>query len=426
MRASSASRSIKQDLAKSTKKQFNRLRLSTRRPADAGLSTLDFSASKELWQLPAGPLGFAGGVQWRRESMNSQTSTAVLSGTELRPAINIINGQRDVSALFSEFSVPLTKNLIANIAGRYDHYSDFGNAFSPKLAIRYPAADWLLLRGTVSRGFRAPSFPEITRSTTVSYGAVLDPRDPVSPNQPRGVTNITIANPALRPEHSDNLNLGLVFAPDQNTSVGIDYYQITQKGVIGTESADTIISNEFSVPGKVLRDEQGRITTLYRQYRNQGNREVAGFDIDIRHRQNLQQWGTLKLSGQLSYVLRFAEPLSTGAALTNGVGTNYFGSIPRLRGVSSAGWDYGDWQHTLIWNYTGGYRQTTAQNEHVDGWSTWDLTTSRKINATTSVSLVVQNLLNRKPSWDSSTSFFDITQGDPRGRFVSLRFNHKF
>lgn len=412
--------------AQNSEEVRNRLRLSTRRPADAGLSTLDFSASKELWQLPAGPLGFAGGVQWRRESMNSQTSTAVLSGTELRPAINIINGQRDVSALFSEFSVPLTKNLNANIAGRYDHYSDFGNAFSPKLAIRYQAADWLLLRGTVSRGFRAPSFPEITRSTTVSYGAVLDPRDPVSPNQPRGVTNITIANPALRPEHSDNLNLGLVFAPDQNTSVGIDYYQITQKGVIGTESADTIISNEFSVPGKVLRDEQGRITTLYRQYRNQGNREVAGFDIDIRHRQNLQQWGTLKLSGQLSYVLRFAEPLSTGAALTNGVGTNYFGSIPRLRGVSSAGWDYGDWQHALIWNYTGGYRQTTAQNEHVDGWSTWDLTTSRKINATTSVSLVVQNLLNRKPSWDSSTSFFDITQGDPRGRFVSLRFNHKF
>ncbi|MFZ6752111.1 TonB-dependent receptor [Undibacterium sp. Dicai25W] len=404
----------------------NSLRLSTRRPAESNLSTLDFSASRELMNLPAGPLSFAGGAQWRREAMNSQTSTAVLSGTELRPAINIIDGQRDVTALFGELGIPVIKNLNLNLAGRYDHYSDFGNAFSPKASIRYQAADWLLLRATASRGFRAPSFPEITKSTTVSYGSVLDPRDPISPNQPRGVTNITIANPNLQPEHSNNLNFGIVIAPTATSSLGIDYYRITQKGVIGTESADTIIANENTSPGKVSRDDQGRITTLYRQYRNQGDREVSGLDIDVRQRFNTVNYGNVTLNGQLSYVLRFAQPLTDGAALTNGAGTNYFGSIPKWRGVTSADWEYGNWTNTLTWNYVGGYQQESATNEYVASYATFDLTTSRKLSANTTVSLVVQNLTDRRPSWDSSTNFFDITQADPRGRFVSVKLNHRF
>ncbi|MEG1052055.1 MAG: TonB-dependent receptor plug domain-containing protein, partial [Janthinobacterium sp.] len=41
----------------------NRLRLSTLRPAESTLDTVDFSAAKDLWQLPAGPLGFAAGAQ---------------------------------------------------------------------------------------------------------------------------------------------------------------------------------------------------------------------------------------------------------------------------------------------------------------------------------------------------------------------------
>jgi len=105
----------------------------------------DFNASKELLDLPAGALGFAFGGQWRQEEMNSNTSTAVLSGTELRPAINIIKGKREVTAAFAEFNVPVLKDLTVNLAGRADKYSDFGSAFSPKASVRYQAAPWLLL-----------------------------------------------------------------------------------------------------------------------------------------------------------------------------------------------------------------------------------------------------------------------------------------
>lgn len=326
----------------------NRLRLSTLRPAEAGLTTVDASATRELLQLPAGPLGIAVGAQWRREKMDSHTSTAVLSGTELRPAINIIDGERDVAALFAELSAPLARDLTLNLAGRADRYDDFGRAFSPKASVRWQPQSWLLLRGTASRGFRAPSLPEITNSTSVSYGSVVDPRDPISPTQARGVTNLTIANPRLQPERSTNLNAGFVIAPTGRTSIGVDYYRIRTKGVIATESADNIIANEAASPDKIVRDAQGRILTLYRQYANQGDRIVSGLDIDIRHVQPLRDLGKLTLNAQLSRVLGFEAPLAPGEPLTEGAGNNYFGSIPKWRGVTGATWDIGAWSNALV------------------------------------------------------------------------------
>ena len=414
------------DASKNSEAVRNRLRLSTLRPAESTLDTLDFSAAKDIWNLPAGPLGFAAGFQWRREKMDSQTSTAVLSGTELRPALNIIEGSRSVSALFAEFNVPVVKNLSVNVAGRADHYSDFGNAFSPKASARYQAAPWLLLRGTVSRAFRAPSLPEITDSTAVSYTGVIDPRDPLTPTLSRGVTVITIANPALRPERSKNLNLGVVISPTSSSSIGLDYYRIRQEGVIGTESATTTLDNELTSPEKVARGADGRITTLYRQFRNQGQRDVSGIDLDLRQRFVDQDWGKLTLAGQLSRVLRFAEPLSDGAPLTNGAGTNYFGSIPKWRGVTSATWEQGKWSSTLTWNYVGSYAQQQHLDESVAAFSTFDVTSSWQVTPKANVTFIVQNLANKRAPWDYSASGFDFTQSDPRGRFASLKLNYKF
>ncbi|WP_374580436.1 TonB-dependent receptor plug domain-containing protein [Pseudoduganella sp.] len=414
------------DQSKNSEAVRNRLRLSTLRPAESTLTVADFNASTELAQLPAGALGFAFGGQWRQEEMDSNTSSAVLSGTELRPAINIIKGKREVTAAFAEFNVPVVKDLTVNLAGRADRYSDFGSAFSPKASVRYQAAPWLLLRSTVSRGFRAPSLPEITNSTSVSYGSVIDKLDPVTPTQPRGITNITIANTELSPERSNNFNFGFVVAPSSNSSVGVDLYRIRTKGVIGTESADTILANEKTSPEKVVRDAQGRILTLYRQYANQGERVASGIDIDLRHKLPKTAYGNFILNAQISRVFKFEQPLSNGAALTNGAGTNYFGSIPKWRGTTSATWELGQWSTNAAWNFVDGYEQTTRPGERVKPVATVDLNVGYKISAATSVNLIVTNLFDRKPSWDSSFAFFDYTQADPRGRFASVKLNHKF
>jgi len=415
---------------KNSEAQRQALRLATLRPAQSELYSIDATASTELTRLPAGPLGFALGLQLRRETMDSRTSEAVLSGTELRPAINIIDGGRSVSAAFAEFNVPLLKTLSLNLAGRADRYSDFGSAFSPKASLRYQALPGLLLRANVSKGFRAPSLPEITQSTGVSYGSVLDPRDPISPTVARGVTNLTAANPNLKPERSRNFNLGLVLSPDARSSLSLDYFNILQKDLIDTETADYIIANEARLPGRVLRDEQGRIVSLTRQFKNQGERRVSGFDIEAARSFGLGAWGELKLKAQLSRLLQFALPPSEGEAAVNGAGSNEFGSLPKWRSSSTAVWSVGAWTGSLSWNHIGGYAQTYRPTEahalRVAAQDTLDLNLDWQLSPQLLGTLTVQNLANSRLPWDASAGGFDSSQGDPRGRFVSVKASYRF
>ncbi|QPF75419.1 TonB-dependent receptor [Roseateles sp. DAIF2] len=419
------------DPSRNSEAQRQALRLSTLRPASSELYSVDASASTELTRLPAGPVGFAAGLQLRHEAMDSRTSDAVLSGTELRPAINIIKGSRKVSAAFAELNLPLLSSLSLNLAARADHYSDFGSAVSPKASLRFQPLDWLLLRANLSRGFRAPSLPEITQSTGVSYGTVLDPRDPVTPNQARGVTNLTAANPKLKPERSRNLNFGLVVSPDARSKLSLDYFQIKQRDLIDTETAEFIIANEARLAGRVLRDEQGRIVSLTRQFRNQGGRSVSGFDLEGSRSFALGQGlGELVLRAQASRLLRFSQPPAEGEAAVNGAGSNEFGSLPKWRGATGAAWTRGDWTATLNWQHVGGYRQTyrptEAHAERVAGFDTLDLNLDWRVTPQLVASLSLQNLSNAKLPWDASTGLYDHTQGDPRGRFLGVKASYRF
>ncbi|GLQ99804.1 TonB-dependent receptor plug domain-containing protein [Dyella mobilis] len=405
------------------------LRIATQRPASSTLSSLDATATRSLFDLPAGTVGFATGYQFRNESMNSQTSAQVLSGTELRPAIDIIDGSRNVQAAYAEFNVPILSTLEADVAGRVDHYSDFGKAFAPKFSLRYQPLDWLLLRGSFSRGFRAPSLPEITHSTAVAYNAVIDPYDPITPGQPRGFTEVYAANPNLRPERSRNLNAGFVVSPTANTSFGVDYYHIVQNGIIAPDNEQQMVDDKDP---RVIRNAQGQIITLYNQYINQQSLTTDGADIDLKHVVHTQQFGSFTLDGSWTRLFKYSQPLGAGQAPVNSAGTNIFGSLPHWRGTTGLNWALADFSSTLTWYYVGGYRQNPANlltpqwPTEVKSWSTFDLSVAYSGIRHTTITLAVQNLQNRRPPWDPSNTYYDLTQADPRGRFVNLGVNYKF
>jgi len=405
------------------------LRLSTIRPAVSRLTAVNATASTQLFDLPAGTVGFAAGYEFRNESINSRTSQAVLSGSELRPAIDVIRGSRDVHAGYAEFNVPILATLEAGIAGRLDHYSDFGNAFAPKFSLRYQPLDWLLLRGSYSRGFRAPSLPEITHSTAVSYSTVVDPYDPVTPGQRRGYTDVFAANPKLRPERSENYNGGLVISPSADTSFGADYYHIVQRGIIGPDDDATLVQRKDP---RVQRDAQGRISIITNQYRNQQSLTTDGVDLSFHQALHTANAGDFALDGNWTRLLKYSQPRVAGDAPVNGAGTNIFGSLPKWRGSTGLTWSYCDFASTLTWYYVGGYQQnpdnrlTPAYPERVKAWSTFDLSIAYTGLPKTTLTLAVQNLQNRRPPWDPSNTYYDLTQADPRGRYVYLGADYRF
>src|SRR3546814_16862875 len=70
--------------------------------------------------------------------------------------------------------LPFTSTLEADIAGRYEKYSDYGNNFAPKVALRWHPIDSLTLRGPVGQGFVAPTLDVITQDTAFSADPVVD------------------------------------------------------------------------------------------------------------------------------------------------------------------------------------------------------------------------------------------------------------
>jgi iron complex outermembrane receptor protein len=419
----------------STPEPLDALRLQTERPGWYRLNSASFKATTSFFDLPAGRVGFAWGAEVRKEALDARTSEQVLSGAELRPAINIVNGERQVSAAYAEFSVPLHQTLELQLAGRGDHYDDFGNAFSPKVALRWQPLESLLLRGSFSRGFRAPSLPEIAPGQTISYGSVVDPFDPIAPGGTRGVTNLRTGNPDLDPERSKNYNVGALWSPTADTSIGIDFYRIEQDNLIKPDSAQYIVDNPALFPGRVIRDAQGRIQIITNQYANQGELETSGFDIDFSHTFRTDRLGNFTVAGSWSHLLEFKQPLVAGQTPYDGAGNNRLGALPETRGTTSLNWAVGDWNSTLSAQYIAGYDQRVSTqtsnpglNSKVKPYHQLDLFVAYKGFDKTTLSLSVLNLTDKNPPFDPAggSNGFDITQYNLRGQFVSLGVDYRF
>ena len=174
------------------------------------------------------------GVEARRESLEDvkmPIAFDVLNDTPAPPK----QGSRRVQAAYVEIVAPLAKGFEIQAAARVDHYSDFGTAFSPKLAMRFEPAPGVLMRASAGRGFRAPSLNELYTQQSHSFLdlTILNLTDPVrcpvthlaSDCHP-GVDVVTGGNPALQPQRSTQSSLGIVVAPAPGWLASLDLWRI--------------------------------------------------------------------------------------------------------------------------------------------------------------------------------------------------------
>jgi len=123
----------------------------------------------------------------------------------------------------------VTKEWMIAGAVRAENYSDFGSTFNYKIASRFKViGDKLVLRGSASTGFRAPSLPQINFSSTftnVQAGTIVD--QVIAPNS--GPLAKAVGIPELKQETSVNLSAGFTAKPIRNLSLTVDAYQVTIK-----------------------------------------------------------------------------------------------------------------------------------------------------------------------------------------------------
>jgi iron complex outermembrane receptor protein len=176
----------------------------------------------------AGPLNVAFGGEYRYETyiIGPGVLGAYLDGgpqsfAGLAPT-DAGSHDRKNEAVYIDLAGKPIENLRVDLAGRYEHYSDFGNAVVGKLTARYDFTPQFGLRGTVSNGFRAPTLAEEYFSSTnvgpTSATIVLPPNS-------AGGKLLGLGN-GLQAEKSRNYSFGAVWRPLTNASVTLDLYEI--------------------------------------------------------------------------------------------------------------------------------------------------------------------------------------------------------
>lgn len=409
--------------------------LSTVRPAESRLLGIDAKATRILGELPHGSVGFATGYEFRRENLDSYNPWQIDAGLQIRPAIAEVHGVRDVHAAYAEVVLPLAPGLELDVAARADHYDDFGDAFSPKVGIRWQPADWVVLRAAASKGFRAPSLSENSASTMISYSTagVVDPYDPDRPGARVSPTFFTIGNTDLAPEKTRTFNAGAVFSPWQGGSLSVDYYRIQVDNVIGSGNTTTLIAENN--PANVLRDANGKLQAVYNRYQNLSELQTSGIDIEARQRWETTAYGSFGVSTVLSHVLEYERPQVIGGPLVDYAGSNRGSTLPDTKATTTLDWALGDWRTALTWYYTSGYEQRAstaarALQQDVASYSQLDLYVGYTGFENLNLYAKVQNLGDRTPPFDASypgiRAPYDFGQYDLRGRYLTVGFDYRF
>jgi iron complex outermembrane recepter protein len=414
------------------------LKLSTKREATSKLSFADAKVSGEIAQLPAGPLGFAAGIEYRRESLKDRPDAAIVAGRVLGFGGTATDGSRNSNAIYSELSVPIVKGVEAQLAARRDDYSDFGAKTSPKVGLKWTVSPQFLVRGTSSRGFRAPSLPEASPSRATFFFSAFDPVNQAFVS-PAGTVQ---SNPNLKPETSKSNNIGFVFEPNKNLNMSFDFYKIRLNDTIQIPLQATINADARGTPRpgtSVTRDANGNIIAVSDRYLNLDFQETSGFDFDVNYSFNALG-GKITLASNYGYVRTFKVPSEPGGIAVDVVDQNssdFTSSTPRFKGNLSGTYKAGDWTTSLTYRYVHSTDQVaagtpfragaTAPELRVGAYYDVDLFAAYEGVKNLRMTLSVRNALNKRPPFDPSYgSGIDFTQYDARGRFYTVGATYTF
>ncbi len=157
------------------------------------------------------------------------------------------DSSRNSRAAYVDVETDVSQKLTTDVAARYEDYSDFGSTLTGKLALGYRFTDNVLLRASVSNGFRAPSLQQRFFSSTFTDFVSGEPVDVVlAPNG--GPLAQAAGIPDLKQENSTGFTLGTTWKPQDNLSITLDGYRINIRDrIVLTGRFDTTDPNIGSI-----------------------------------------------------------------------------------------------------------------------------------------------------------------------------------
>jgi len=414
------------------------------------VASLNGRVSRQLIELPAGPLAAAAGAELRRETFSYDPAPAIQTGDIAGQGGNQLpeSASRNVESAYLEFDATLLKGLELDVAGRYDHYQGIGGTANPKISLRWQPRDWILLRGAAGKGFRAPSLTDLYASQATSVTAngsrdwvqcpTFSASNPACSFQ---FSTVTGGNPHLTPEKSNSYTLGVVFEPVKDFSLDLDSFWIFLKNAIIVNGLNYAVilqspASEAQFANYITRNAAGQIVSINQTNANLFKFNVSGLDADLKYRINMGAAGRITLLGNGTYFYRYVSQNADGSwtsQLDKGLSqvTNQGGVVSRFRYSATAIYELADWGLSVTENYQKRYHDTaasiTAKTRFVRDYTTIDSQLYYKGLQGFTLTAGVRNLFNRVPPYanyaGTANNFiggYDLGYGDPLGRFAYL------
>lgn len=413
------------------------------------LEVINAQMDGSLFEMPGGRVRIALGGEHRVE----YTYTDLFIGRSAAANHVTDDGSRNVDAVFAEVFIPLVgadnaspglERLSLSIAGRYEHYSDFGSTTNPKVGLTYSPVLGLTLKGTYGTSFRAPTFTEVS---TVGGGAGLYFDTLPGPGGNQIGIGIAGGNPGLKPEQATTWSFGVDVAPVAlpGFTASVNYFRIDYTDQIqALRGTPGLLTNPIYSQFVQFNPTPAEISALVNsglpinaainqslvtfiadgRRQNLGTSLLRGLDFTAAYRWN---WGGVDLDAgiQGTYVLDYLFEAVPGAGLVDVLDT--IGFTQKFRTQADIGAKVGGFKARLTWNHLNGYTNTTSNVvREVSNYDTFDLLIGYDITDRIGVSFDVRNLFNEDPPFVDTTNGFDPQASNPIPRLFAITANVKF
>lgn len=423
----------------------------------------------DLFQWWAGDVGLAFGAEWRREELEDlrdgrlNGEITYTNPVDDRYTSDVLGaspsgnngGSRSVASAYAEIAlplvsremaIPLVRSLDMQIAGRYEHYSDFGSVAKPKVALSWDILDGLMMRGSWSKSFLAPNILQIHSDGTVVSNTRLDYYQCEADLRAGRITSFSACgksystqavregNLDLKPETSEAMSVGIVFQPRFLPKAGgdltfnVDYWEIDQDKIIAITGEQTHLALDYlmrvqgSFNPNVLREDPddekranfagtgleavGNVLQVRDQYTNRLPRVTRGIDYGMSHRLRTGSWGTFTTNLNASRLLEqmqlpsdledMVSNAQQGGVINDGFTIRNAGSLlgingtPEWRASLSSSWRYQNWSVGAFVRYVGSFDSTDAQLPdgtlfRIPAWTTTNLWAEHRFRETGNV-----------------------------------------
>ncbi|MFC7378970.1 TonB-dependent receptor plug domain-containing protein [Brevundimonas sp. GCM10030266] len=441
-------------------------------------------STPSLFTLPAGDVGAAFGVQYRKEEIDDTPGAqAILRNTALYTTSGRTAGSDTIKEAFAELDIPLLANmpwfddLRLNLSGRLSDYESYGSSETYKVGLNWAVTPEVRFRSSYGTSFRAPALYEQFLGAQVGYqGQTIDPcynyleNESIDPavlagciadgaNTTLGGSSVAVSSVGgrgvLTAETADNFTIGFVITPQTlPISVAVDYYEFTVNDAVSQLGATEIITrcyqgrtafcDLYTRVGGTGADA-GRLATVNNSYTNVSEQNNRGIDVQARWSEEYS-FGRLTIESAHNFKLEDSEVIE-------GETTNFDGRTFNLGGPAYSGNLYmtlsrGDFSYFYGIDVIGSGSDVADQGGVIFGnskyvapngvlydfetpvWTTHSASIRYSNDAGWTASVGVQNLWDESPPIMGAANFRVGTAAlngyDMRGRRLSLRIGRRF